>query len=72
MGKLDQKVIIITGATGGVGTAAAALFSSEGARLVLTGRDEARLREAASACDPERTRCIVSDNTDADSIAAVV
>ncbi|HLT34876.1 MAG TPA: SDR family NAD(P)-dependent oxidoreductase [Enhygromyxa sp.] len=72
MAKLDQKVIIITGATGGVGSAAAALFSAEGARLVLTGRDEARLREAASACDPERTRWIVSDNTDADSIAAVV
>jgi 3alpha(or 20beta)-hydroxysteroid dehydrogenase len=72
MGKLDQKVIIITGATGGVGCAAAALFSSEGARLVLTGRDEARLHEAARNCDPERTRCIVSDNADADSIAAVV
>lgn len=72
MGKLDQKVIIITGATGGVGSAAAALFSREGARLILTGRDESRLREAASACDPERTRTIVSDNADVDSLAAVV
>jgi NAD(P)-dependent dehydrogenase (short-subunit alcohol dehydrogenase family) len=72
MGKLDNKVIIITGATGGVGTAAAALFSKEGAKLVLTGRDEARLREAASACDPERTRTIVSDNSDPASLDRVV
>lgn len=72
MGKLDNKVVIITGATGGIGSAAAALFSREGARLVLTGRDEGRLHEAASACDPERTRCIVSDNAAIDSLAPVV
>lgn len=72
MGKLDNKVVIITGATGGVGSAAAALFGKEGAKLVLTGRDEARLREAASACDPERTRTIVSDNTDPASLDRVV
>lgn len=72
MGKLDDKVIIITGATGGVGSAAAALFSREGAKLVLTGRDEVRLHEAASACDPERTRTIVSDNQDLASLDPVV
>jgi 3alpha(or 20beta)-hydroxysteroid dehydrogenase len=72
MGKLDNKVIIITGATGGLGSAAAALFSREGAKLVLTGRDEVRLREAASACDPERTRMIVSDNLDLASLEPVV
>jgi 3alpha(or 20beta)-hydroxysteroid dehydrogenase len=72
MGKLDNKVIIVTGATGGVGSAAAALFSREGAKLVLTGRDEVRLREAAAACDPERTRMIVSDNADAATLEPVV
>lgn len=72
MGKLDNKVVIVTGATGGIGSASAALFSREGARLVLTGRDEVRLRETADACDPDRTRTIVSDNADVDSVAAVV
>jgi NAD(P)-dependent dehydrogenase (short-subunit alcohol dehydrogenase family) len=72
MSKLDSKVVIVTGATGGIGSASAALFSREGARLVLTGRDEARLHEAAKACDPERTRCIVSDNANIDSLAPVV
>jgi 3alpha(or 20beta)-hydroxysteroid dehydrogenase len=72
MGKLDNKVVIVTGATGGIGSAAAALFSKEGAKLILTGRDETRLREAAGACDPERTRAIVSDNSDPASLDRVV
>lgn len=61
MGKLTDKVVIITGASGGIGTAAAALFSREGAKLVLVGRDEARLRKAAEGCDPARTRTVVAD-----------
>ena len=36
MGRVDGKVVIITGALGGIGRADAALFSREGARLVLT------------------------------------
>lgn len=72
MAKLEGKTVIITGASGGIGTATAALFSREGARLVLTGRDEARLHQAANACDPERTRCIVADATEPADAARVV
>lgn len=61
MGKLTDKVAIITGASGGIGTATAALFSREGAKLVLVGRDEERLRQAAEGCDPARTRAVVAD-----------
>lgn len=61
MGKLEDKVTIITGASGGIGAASAALFSREGAKLVLVGRDEERLAQAASACDPARTRTVVAD-----------
>jgi NAD(P)-dependent dehydrogenase (short-subunit alcohol dehydrogenase family) len=40
--KLSGKVALITGATSGIGSATALLFAREGARLVLTGRNEAR------------------------------
>jgi NAD(P)-dependent dehydrogenase (short-subunit alcohol dehydrogenase family) len=36
-------VVLITGATGGLGRVVARAFASDGARLVLVGRDQARL-----------------------------
>lgn len=45
MGRLDQKVAIITGANSGVGAATALLFAKEGAKVVLTARREAKLQE---------------------------
>lgn len=38
MALLENKVIVITGATSGIGKAAAELFAAEGAKLVLGGR----------------------------------
>jgi len=33
--RFKDKVVVITGAAGGIGTSASKLFSSEGAKLVL-------------------------------------
>ncbi|MEU8997678.1 SDR family NAD(P)-dependent oxidoreductase [Streptomyces caniferus] len=44
-GRLQGKVALITGATGGIGAATAALFAREGARLVLTDVDRRPLAE---------------------------
>lgn len=45
MGKLDGKVAIVTGATSGMGRASAKLFAAEGAKVVVTGRNEERAKE---------------------------
>jgi short-subunit dehydrogenase len=43
--KNGQQIIVITGATAGVGRATAHAFAEEGAYVVLLARDEKRLRE---------------------------
>ncbi|MCR5886891.1 SDR family oxidoreductase [Hymenobacter sp. J193] len=45
--RFQDKVVLITGATGGIGLAAAKRFASEGARLVLVGHRREALDEAA-------------------------
>jgi NAD(P)-dependent dehydrogenase (short-subunit alcohol dehydrogenase family) len=47
--KLKDRVAIITGATSGIGEASALLFAEEGARVTVTGRDEARGRKVVAA-----------------------
>ena len=46
MGKLDGKVAIITGSTSGMGRDTAYLFAKEGAKVVVTGRNEERAKAA--------------------------
>jgi len=41
--------VIVTGATSGIGRAAAEAFGREGASVVIVGRDETGLAEAANA-----------------------
>ncbi len=48
MSRLVDKVAIVTGATGGIGRAAAARFVAEGARVVITDRDPDALGIAAN------------------------
>ena len=45
--ELDKKTIIITGASSGIGEAAASLFAAEGANVVLGARRADRLRAVA-------------------------
>lgn len=41
--KLKDKVVIITGATSGIGEACALTFGKEGAKIVITGRNQEKL-----------------------------
>ena len=47
--QLDQQVIVITGASSGIGLVTARLAAKRGARVVLVSRDEVDLRSAADA-----------------------
>ncbi|WP_203258375.1 SDR family NAD(P)-dependent oxidoreductase [Hyunsoonleella ulvae] len=47
MGKLENKVAVITGANSGIGLATAKLYLKEGAKVVLSGRRQEALDEVA-------------------------
>lgn len=62
MGKLTDKVAVITGGTTGIGFATAKLFVDEGAKVIVTGRSPATL-EAARAELGARVEVVASDAT---------
>lgn len=46
MQRFDNKTVLVTGASSGIGLAAAHAFAREGATVVITGRDERALQAA--------------------------
>jgi len=67
---LEGKVAVVTGASSGIGTAIAQALSDAGARVVLTGRDEERLRLSADSCG--EWHVVVADLEDDDAPAKIV
>ena len=67
---LDGKVAVVTGASSGIGTAIAQAMSEAGARIVLTGRDEERLRACADSLGEHHR--IAVDLVDDDAPARIV
>ncbi|PPR61280.1 MAG: Levodione reductase [Alphaproteobacteria bacterium MarineAlpha4_Bin2] len=64
MSKLDGKVAIITGGSGGIGAAAAKLFAAEGAKVMLVDLDEASLTGVVTEIGEDKAACSVADVTD--------
>ncbi|WP_315386484.1 SDR family oxidoreductase [uncultured Stenotrophomonas sp.] len=49
MNRFNNKTVLVTGGSSGIGLAAAHAFIAEGARVVITGRDAAALEQARAA-----------------------
>lgn len=72
MGKLDGKVAIITGGSGGIGQAAAQKFIEEGAQVLLVDINEDALKEAVDTIGDDNASYIVADVSQADATQAYV
>jgi len=67
MAKLKNKVAVITGGGSGVGKSTAALFLDEGAKVVIAGRDAAKLGAVEHELKAgENLRTLPTDVSDAD------
>ncbi|WP_405010698.1 SDR family NAD(P)-dependent oxidoreductase [Kitasatospora sp. NBC_01539] len=73
-GMLHGKVALVTGASSGIGAAAARVFAREGARLVLTARRAERLHDLAAALreDGAEVTHLAADVRDPAAARAVV
>jgi NAD(P)-dependent dehydrogenase (short-subunit alcohol dehydrogenase family) len=60
---LIDKKILVTGASSGIGRAVAILCSSLGANVIITARNEGRLKESFSSLKGEGHRMILADLT---------
>ncbi len=71
--RLDGKVAIITGATGGIGEATAKLFLDEGASVMLVGRSAEKLKATRERLAVENNVAdFVADAGDEEATAAAV
>lgn len=70
---LSGAVVVITGASSGIGRCAALAFAREGALLVLAARDEEALEEVAEACRDLGTQALAvpTDVTLSESVEAL-
>lgn len=68
---LKDRVYVVTGATRGLGNASARELVADGAKVVVTGRDEKRAADAAAELGPNAVGVAV-DNADAQAPARLI
>jgi len=74
MDRLKDKVAIITGATSGMGRDTAYLFAEEGAKVMITGRNEKRAREVVENIKTKggEAAYVIADIADRKSLDRIV
>ena len=71
MPTLDDEVIVVTGASRGLGKSMVERFSEDGATVTLTARDEERLESVASDL-PGESLVVPADVRDSDAVERVI
>lgn len=71
---LENKVALVTGASSGIGAAIAVQFTKEGAKVVIVGRNENKLKEVSEACEKAGSKplIIVADISKDENVKRVV
>lgn len=71
--KLDEQVIVVTGASSGIGLATARMAAEKGARVVLAARDEPSLQRAVEGIREKGGEAVfvVADVADAESVQRI-
>ncbi|MEM8844805.1 MAG: SDR family NAD(P)-dependent oxidoreductase [Pseudomonadota bacterium] len=71
---MENKVVLITGATGALGSAAANVFDKASANLALTGREQAKLQEISTQLSKNHfiNSCDLSSETECENLISKV
>lgn len=71
--KLEGKVAIVTGSTSGMGEATAYLFAKEGAKVVVSGRNEERAKKAVDRikADGYEACYAIADTSNVDEVQKI-
>lgn len=72
MGKLENKVAVITGGSGAIGATTAGLFLQEGARVVIVDINEEALKKAVAELNSPNVSYIAADVTRAEDVQKYV
>ena len=71
MSALEDEVVVVTGASRGLGRSMVERFAAEGARVTLTARDDALLEEVAAGL-PGESLVVPADVRDAEAVERVI
>lgn len=68
---MQEQVVLVTGASGGIGSAISLELLAAGAKVILTGRSKARLQNVVPRTGGERIELLEADLTDAAAVQNV-
>jgi NADP-dependent 3-hydroxy acid dehydrogenase YdfG len=69
---MQNQIVLITGASSGIGAACAKVFAQAGAKLILAARRQERLAELAAAFAPGQTHLISLDVRDRSQVELAI